>query len=141
MAGLVTRFSGAGLLAGLLGKLEDGPAGLEKALTVPGGRGGAALLGGGRAGVIAVNVALPFAYSLGRWQDCTGLRRKAMALYLGYPRLESNNPERHMIRQLGPGKNVVNSACRQQGLLYIFKGFCSQGRCDACPVITARRSR
>jgi len=39
-----------------------------------------------------------------------------------------------MGRQLGIGGSVVNTARRQQGLIHLFKTFCSIGGCLNCPL-------
>jgi hypothetical protein len=93
-----------------------------------------ALLGESRAGVIVANVLLPFAVAWGKSATRVGLAEKALDIYRRYPTLAENTLERHMRRQLGINRFLVNSARRQQGLLYIYKTFCSQGKCDDCPL-------
>jgi hypothetical protein len=95
-----------------------------------------ALLGESRAGVIVVNVLLPFAVAWGQVASHAGLEEKAMSIYHRYPPLAVNTLERHMRRQLGISRVLVNSARRQQGLIYIYKTFCSQGKCPECPIVT-----
>ncbi len=95
-----------------------------------------ALLGENRAGVIVVNVLLPFAVAWGQVVSHAGLEEKALGIYHRYPVLAVNTLERHMRRQLGISRVLVNSARRQQGLIYIYKTFCSQGKCPECPIVT-----
>jgi hypothetical protein len=90
------------------------------------------LLGGLRAADIAVNVILPFTFAWSRVTGCPELTGRAFGLYCRYPRLAANTMERHMAGQLGLDSSLINSACRQQGLIHIYKTFCTQGRCDIC---------
>ncbi|MFH1646242.1 MAG: DUF2851 family protein [Chloroflexota bacterium] len=148
---LLLRYGKEGLLPGLVGGLEKiraegGHRELEERLLVPaegywarnldfglpGGAGLPALLGRGRAAVIAVNVLLPFAAAWGRSRP--GPAQKARLIYRDYPALAENTLERHMGRQLGLGRRPVGSARRQQGLIHIYRTFCSQGRCNDCPL-------
>jgi hypothetical protein len=143
MAHLMLRYRRRGLLAGLMEQLEgapsENPRGLEGGLVVAAagawateldfgvpGRHSPALLGSDRAADIVVNVLLPFAASR------PVLAGKARDLYLAYPRLAENTVERHMMRQTGIDRRLVDSARRQQGLLHIFKTLCAQGGCGEC---------
>ncbi len=83
------------------------------------------LLGKGRAAVIVVNVLLPFLYT---WEHPD----KYLAAYLTCPGLPVNSLERHMIEQLGLEKTGVSKAVRQQGLVSLYTGFCTQGKCAVC---------
>jgi hypothetical protein len=91
------------------------------------------LLGAERAAEIVVNAVLPFVDAAAQ----TGVAAKAREIYRRYPRLAANALERHMAGQLNLERGVVNSACRQQGLLHIYKTRCSQGECGACPLASA----
>lgn len=91
------------------------------------------LLGAERAAEIVVNAALPFVDTAAQ----TGVAAKAREIYRRYPRLAANALERHMAGQLNLERGAVNSACRQQGLLHIYKTRCSQGECGACPLASA----
>jgi len=92
------------------------------------------LLGGRRAADIVVNVLLPFIFAWDKLTPQPELARKALDLYCRYPKLVANTVERHMSNQLGPSRNLVNSAQRQQGLIHIYKTLCSQGKCHCCPL-------
>lgn len=92
---------------------------------------GAMLIGRGRAADIVVNILLPFVYAWGNHVSQKGLAVKALELYRGYPRLESNTVEKHMSQKLGLSK-PVNTARRQQGLLHIYQTGCLAGKCDEC---------
>jgi len=92
----------------------------------------AALLGNSKAGEIAVNVLLPFVYSWGELADEAPLANNAVDLYRSYPRLADNCLTQHMMRQLGLEASSDFTACRQQGLIHIFRNYCSEGRCSEC---------
>jgi hypothetical protein len=92
------------------------------------------LLGAERAAVIMVNIILPFACAWSRANSRPELGEKALRLYRHYPRLGENTVERHMREQLGLSPFLVNSACRQQGLIHVYKTLCVRGRCNSCPV-------
>jgi hypothetical protein len=85
-----------------------------------------ALIGPDRAGEIIVNILLPFIYAQGVFS------RKALEIFRRYPALPANSIEKHLQKQLGLGKGIINSACRQQGLIHIYKTFCTQGKCIEC---------
>jgi hypothetical protein len=153
MSYLLCRFRTGGLLSVLLRKVENAAAdggyrSLNEWLLVDAdgfsaenldfgspSRGVApALLGESRAGVIVVNVLLPFAVAWGQAEARPGLVEKALDIYHHYPALAVNTLEKHMSRQLGINRVLVNSARRQQGLLHLYKTFCSQGKCRECPL-------
>jgi len=149
MSYLLLRFRDEGLLAGLVRVMEGvaadtGSGRLENSLVVVASdywvenlgfglpaRGSApALLGEDRAGIIIVNVLLPF---MAAWER-PALAEKASDMCRRYPALAENAPERHMRRQLGVSRLPLQSARRQQGLLHILKTLCSQGKCAECPL-------
>ena len=95
-----------------------------------------ALLGTSKAGEIAVNVVLPFAFSWGELADEGRLADKAIELYHNYPRLAENCITRHMKKQLCLEESFDFTACHQQGLIHIFRNYCCEGRCSQCPLIS-----
>jgi hypothetical protein len=117
------------LLVGVEGYWEKNlDSGLPARRSVP------ALLGADRAGIIVINVLLPFAVALGRAVLRPGPAEKALEFYRGYPPSAENTLEKHMKRQLGISRCVVCSARRQQGIIHIYKTLCSQGKCGECPL-------
>jgi hypothetical protein len=153
MSYLLLRYRDEGMLAGLIHELEkaspdNGRGELESSLLVaaegywernldfgsPAGRVVPALLGESRAEVIVVNVLLPFAVAWGQTNSRPALAEKALEIYRHYPALAENTLEKHMKRQLGISRCLVNSARRQQGLIHVYKTLCSQGRCLECPL-------
>ncbi len=92
------------------------------------------LLGDRRAADIIVNVLLPFIFAWSQLASRPRLKKKAFDLYCHYPKLAVNSVERHMRYQLELSTSLVNSARRQQGLIYIYNTLCTQGRCHYCPL-------
>jgi hypothetical protein len=90
------------------------------------------LIGESRAEDIVINVLLPFAQVWGRENGDMELAERARSIFLHYPASESNTVERHMQRQFGLKSKYINSALRQQGLLHLYKKWCTQGRCGEC---------
>ncbi len=86
------------------------------------------LLGSDRAADIVINIILPFICALEEGY----LSEKALAIYRVYPALPSNSVEKHLQQQLSLKENAVNFACRQQGLIHIYKTLCTQGKCNEC---------
>jgi hypothetical protein len=96
-----------------------------------------AVLGAGRASDIMVNILLPFSYVWARSNNRPELATAALDAYHHYPRLADNALLRHMRSQLQIGHRTINSACRQQGLLHVYRTLCTQGRCQCCPLVAS----
>ena len=94
--------------------------------------GGAWLLGRERAAEIVINVILPFFTAWCRSQGETELGRGLERICRLYPPCETNSIQRHMLGQLKAEKGIVNSALRQQGLLHLYKTYCTHSRCLEC---------
>jgi hypothetical protein len=92
------------------------------------------LLGNSKAGEIAVNVILPFAFSWGKIFNDSELMKQAMELYNSYPKLAENEITRHMTKQLCLKELPDFTACHQQGLIHVFRNYCREGRCSECPL-------
>jgi hypothetical protein len=90
------------------------------------------LLGQGCAAQIIINVLLPFASAWGRTDKGSRMDSRAREIYRQYPTVETNSIERHMFHQLSLNSRLVDSACRQQGLIHLYKAFCIQGKCREC---------
>jgi hypothetical protein len=130
MSNLLLRYREKGLFEGLIGLLEDVPADrhfrtLERGLQTN-------ALGNGRAADIIVNVLLPFAFAWSRYSGSYKLEKKSLYLYRHYPRTAVNSVERHMRTQLGLSGKMVNTAAKQQGIIYIYNNLCIQGECRNC---------
>jgi hypothetical protein len=95
---------------------------------------GSALLGGDRIGDMIINIILPFLLAWAGSHSQPELAERSLIMYRQHPALEVNSIQRHMSAQLAIPSKSLNSACRQQGLLHIYKTFCTQGRCVECPL-------
>ena len=150
---LLQRYQAKGLLAGLLELVRNVPAEkgchlLEDGLMAADdgywssrydfGKGYPGLskwlIGQSRAADIVINVLLPFVYARGEGNGRKELAEKTLTIFRDYPAVETNTLERHMRAQFGLKSTQVNSAQRQQGLLHIYKKWCTQGRCEECAV-------
>ena len=151
---LLERYSEGKLLAGILQLVKEAPLPgghrvLENGLTVAGdgywrdhfdfdARSKtkiSALLGKSKAGEIAVNVILPFAFSWGELANEAKLTEHAIELYRNYPKLAENCVTQHMKKQLGLEEPFDLAACHQQGLIHVFRNYCREGRCSQCPLV------
>lgn len=146
MSHLLVRYREAGFLEDILNivresPVENGYLQLERALIVDAGdnkirnneAAPPALLGQGRARDIVINVVLPLAAARGIYTDDRLMTETAAGLYERYPARPGNTIERHMQRQLGLDRVLLNSARRLQGLLHIYRNFCLRGGCLSCP--------
>jgi hypothetical protein len=95
----------------------------------------AALLGPERAADAVVNALLPWTAAVARHRADPRLEEAAEAAYRSHPLLAQNQITRHMAQQiLGPlGPATIRTACQQQGLLAIYRGWCDARDCQACP--------
>ena len=93
------------------------------------------LIGSERAGEVTVNVVLPFFHALGRATGDASLADRALDLYRRYPATAPNRVTREMARQLGgeAGPAHARTACRQQGLIHLYKHWCDARDCEHCP--------
>jgi hypothetical protein len=148
MSVLLTRFRKRGLLEELYKVITDGGDGLADNLAVKAEgfwgdwvdfglplKGPApALAGAERAGEIAINAVLPFYTAWGHFSGRDTLADRALSLYSQYPAGAENSLEKHMRRQLGLPLKLVNTALKRQGLLHVYKTWCTQGQCGSCPL-------
>ncbi|MCI0440145.1 MAG: DUF2851 family protein, partial [Chloroflexi bacterium] len=109
---LVERYVDTGLVAGIeeLALNGDAPS-LARGLMAP------PFIGKGRAGDIAVNVALPFLRAFAEARRSGELRQRALEMYREFPRLQDNEltrEARRLLAWLEPA--AVSTARRQQGL-------------------------
>jgi len=150
---ILERYSEGKLLAGILQLVKEAPLSgghrlLEDRLTVTGDGYWrdhfdfdvrsktkiSALLGNNKAGEIAVNVVLPFAFTWGELTNEAKITENAIELYRNYPKLAENYITRHMKKQLGFEESFDFTACHQQGLIHVFRHYCREGRCTQCPL-------
>ena len=92
------------------------------------------LVGSGRAGEVVVNVLLPFAYALGQAASEKALSERALTIYRRYPSGPPNRVVREMALQVGgsDGPKLARGACRQQGLIHLYRHWCDSRDCARC---------
>ena len=93
------------------------------------------LLGQGRADEIFINVVIPFFIAWSGLQGEYPLANGLEKIYRQYNPGETNAIQRHMIKQLKTERGLINSALRQQGLLHLYKAYCTKGRCVECLLV------
>lgn len=97
------------------------------------------LIGNSRADDIIINVILPFILAYSEKLDNERLSECVMRLWTGYGRLQDNTITRYFSNRIFPSEKeyhqIINSASRQQGLIHIYKSFCSLNNCNNCPFI------
>jgi hypothetical protein len=91
------------------------------------------LVGGSKAREIVVNALLPWVASMALVSGETQLLDASVRLYGGYPPASRNAVVRHMQRQLRLSCGGA-SAAEQQGMVHLFREYCRQGLCGACPL-------
>ncbi len=146
LAWLLDRHCRAGLLPAICEAARSGPAALVAALA-----GGAEveywsthydfgrakrptqLVGPRRAGELAVNAALPFAYAYGQREGDQALSDAALRTLRAFPTADDNELTRYMRREVLHLAGV-QGACRQQGLLHLYHRWCRDKDCSECPV-------
>jgi len=114
----------AGLASGLTAALDGDARRAVAGLTVREGR---ALIGAARALEVLTNAVLPFLAAAGGDGQA-----RAMELYRALPRPAAYGPVRHLDDALGGAVRV--DARRQQGMLFLRRHYCTQGRCGSCPL-------
>jgi hypothetical protein len=130
LACLLARLAGPGLAASLLPPVRAGDARrLLAALTVRGPWGS---IGRGRAIELAVNAVLPLALALAEEAHDRQAEAAVLGLYRRLPRPGPYGCTRHLDEALAGGPAL--GAQRQQGMLYLFRHYCSQGGCGRCPL-------
>ncbi len=130
LACLLAGLAGPGLSPSLLPPVRAGDARrLLAALTVRGPWGS---IGRGRAVELAVNAVLPFALALAEEARDRSLAAAVLRLYRSLPRPGRYGCTRHLDEALGGA--VPLGAQRGQGMLYLFRHYCSRGGCGRCPL-------
>jgi hypothetical protein len=107
------------------------------------------LLGSGRATTMVVDVLLPAAAALVQLGHEPIALETVRALYACHPRLPVNEVTREMLRQFFGSDRaraaIIDSACRQQALLQLYRDFCLNEleTCQECafPRLVARLER
>ena len=92
-----------------------------------------ALIGRGRALELLINVVLPFAAAWGQARGLDALSQQALMLFQRLPRSGSYGATRLLESSLF-SRGGQWGACCQQGLLYLYHQYCTQGGCGVCPL-------
>jgi len=128
LAGLLVAVrAGRDALAGALQVQADGFWRDRYDLTSGPARLPAGLIGAGRAGELAVNVVLPFAFAWAETRGDAALAEAAVATFRRWPRTSSYGLLRSLSSALG--SRATGGARRQQGMLHLFRRYCRQGGC------------
>ncbi|MGI5836825.1 MAG: DUF2851 family protein [Chloroflexota bacterium] len=93
------------------------------------------LIGRQRAAELAVNVFLPFLAGWASHLEDRALAGRAFEIYRLYPKRGDNEIVRYMATQITgkPRPAAARSACRQLGLLRLYRAYCEAKSCAACP--------
>jgi hypothetical protein len=102
----------------------------------------AGLVGRERASEVVVNAVLPLLFALGRVWDHRLLAETSLEIYRSFPRWAPNRLAQGMAEQIaGPdGVRLADTACRQQGLLHIFRTACEMHECATCPAFAGHHA-
>ncbi|MCX7985048.1 MAG: DUF2851 family protein [Bacteroidetes bacterium] len=91
-------------------------------------------IGATRKHEIIVNVFLPIALLYARTFRDRALRAVCINLYRSLPPRESNSVLRTMERELIRGRVHIDSVCKQQGLIQLYKYYCCENMCAECKI-------
>jgi len=102
----------------------------------PASRPPGALIGRGRALEILVNAVLPLAVAWGEREGDGSLARRSLALYRRLPSPGAYGATAFLRKNLrrARSRTAPSYARYQQGLLHIFRNYCTQGGCGRCPL-------
>ena len=104
--------------------------------------GGGIALGHARVDELIVNGIVPLLLLHARVYPDAGLRQKAIRLLRGLPSARENNVTRLVKAALmgsKGGKTALGSPLEHQGLLHLYRVYCSRLRCGCCPLTMVRR--
>ena len=94
------------------------------------------LIGKEKAREMVVNVVLPVIFAYAEQTGDHELLNRLKEVYLCFPLLEENKITREMKKQVlitnKTSPKIINTACRQQGLIHIYKCFCQNWQCETC---------
>ena len=87
---------------------------------------------------LLANTILPLAALFGRTFNDSELAENTQRIYSALPLSDADTITRQVSRQLIRRSFRLTSARQQQGILHLYRFFCSQGRCDSCAINTLR---
>ena len=91
-------------------------------------------LGLSRINDLLVNTVVPIALLYARIFKDTQVREHTLHFYESFPRTDDNTITRLMQKQLLHNKVLLDGASRQQGIIQLYKFYCTEDRCDDCEV-------
>lgn len=91
-------------------------------------------LGLSRINDLLVNTVVPVALLYARIFKDIQVREHTLHFYESFPRMDDNTITRLMQKQLLHNKLPLESASRQQGIIQLYKFYCSEDRCSDCEV-------
>ena len=95
---------------------------------------GVTVLGTSRGSDILTNTILPIAFLYARIFKDREVRQGALQVYNSFPPADENFITRLMQRQLLKGRIPLDSVGKQQGLIQLYKFYCTQDRCLECSI-------
>lgn len=105
------------------------------------GRGGGIAMGRARVLELIVNGIVPVVLLYARVNGDPHLRREALAFLSSLPRPGENSVTR-LVKGAAPrGTAGLGTPLEQQGMIHLFRNYCSHRRCRRCPVMGIRTSR
>jgi hypothetical protein len=91
-------------------------------------------LGSSRIDEIIMNVLIPIGLLYARVFKDKAVREGVLGLYRSYPASSENSLTRLMEKQLLKGRMSLKSMSEQQGVIQLYKFYCSEERCQECEV-------
>lgn len=93
------------------------------------------LLGEERISILILNAILPAFFFVARTKNMEKILSKLQEAYQRYPRLAENNVTKFMKARLfgdASVRKIINTAKRQQGLIYLYNKYCDSAGCEEC---------
>lgn len=90
------------------------------------------LIGAHRQRELVVNILLPIFYGWAQLEGDRLRQEKLMWLYRYHPPLGKNSITEYQVEQMGIDFKVIDSASKEQGLIYIYKKTCFYLHCSQC---------
>lgn len=93
-----------------------------------------AVLGDSRIHDIIVNTVIPFVCLYAKVFGKRDLAEHSLNIAVELPPLEENTILRRMKKQLAKNKIKITAAYQQQGLIQLYKNYCTAARCNECEI-------
>jgi len=102
---------------------------------------GGIALGEARVRDLIVNGIIPLLLLYARLSHETGVRRRSFDLLRALPREGENRVTRLVLGAIAGGKPALSGPMERQGMLHLYRLYCSRTRCDRCPVRSGPRRK